>query len=140
VADREGARERNGRAEFSLGNENHRSPDGGILQFADGVLRNRRPLPVTSDVKTVPYWPNGFGSTVHATVLFTFSALAETVESPCVTVLCRRYAFVAELSAILSEERAFNDRRLPPIHHDVVWDVRLSAAAATVLALKNSDV
>jgi DNA helicase-2/ATP-dependent DNA helicase PcrA len=121
-------------AEFDLGNENHRSPNSGILEFADAVLRNRGPLPDTSDVKRVPYWPNAFPSTVHAAVLFTFSALAKMVENPCVAVLCRTNAFVAELSAILSEEHTFNDRRLPSIGHDVVWDAELSAAAAAVVA------
>ena len=32
-------------AEFDLGGENHRSPNAGILKFADAVLRNRSPLP-----------------------------------------------------------------------------------------------
>jgi DNA helicase II / ATP-dependent DNA helicase PcrA len=121
-------------AEFSLGNENHRSPNAGIIQFADAVLRNRRPLPATSDVKKVTYWPNAFASTVHAAVLFTFSALAKKVDNPCVAVLSRSNAFVAELSTVLSEEHSYKGRRLPPINHDVVWDADLSAAAATVVA------
>jgi DNA helicase-2/ATP-dependent DNA helicase PcrA len=47
-------------AEFDLGGENHRSPNAGILQFADAVLRNQSPLPVTPDVKQVSYWGNAF--------------------------------------------------------------------------------
>ena len=46
--------------EFDLAGENHRSPNAGILQFADAVLRNRAPLPVTPDVRQVNYWPNAF--------------------------------------------------------------------------------
>ncbi len=30
--------------EFDLGGENHRSPNAGILKFADAVLRNQSPL------------------------------------------------------------------------------------------------
>ncbi len=42
--------------EFDLGGDNHRSPNAGILQFADAVLRNQRPLSATPDVKQVSYW------------------------------------------------------------------------------------
>lgn len=122
-------------AEFDLGSENRRSPNAGILQFADAVLRNRGPLPETSDVIIGHYWPDAFASTAHAAVLFTFSALAKRkIDSPCVAVLCRSNAFVAELSGILSEEHRFNGRALRPVDHDVVWDAELSAAAATVVA------
>ena len=122
-------------AEFDLGDENHRSPNAGILGFADAVLRNRGPLPNTSDVQRLTYWPNAFASTVHAAVLWTFSALSKKkIAAPCVAVLCRSNAFVADLSAILAEEHSYNGRGLPPIDHDVVWDAELSAASATVVA------
>jgi DNA helicase II / ATP-dependent DNA helicase PcrA len=121
-------------AEFDLGADNHRSPNAGILRYADAVLRNRGPLPETADVKMARYWPNAFHSTVHAAVLFTFTALVRKgVVKPCVAVLCRSNAFVADLSAILSEEHVFNDRTLRAVEHDVVWDAELSAAAATVV-------
>jgi DNA helicase-2/ATP-dependent DNA helicase PcrA len=122
-------------AEFDLEGENHRSPDAGILQFADAVLRNRRPLPDTPDVRRLSYWPNAFAATVHAAVLWTFSALAnKQIARPCVAVLCRSNAFVADLSAVLAEEHIYDGRTLPPIDHDVVWDAELSAASATVVA------
>lgn len=122
-------------AEFSLGNENHRSPNAGILQFADAVLRNRGPLPKASDMTIGHYRPDAFASTAHAAVTFTFSALAKRkIGSPCVAVLCRSNSLVAELSAILSEEHTYNGRTLRPLDHDVVWDAELSAAAATVVA------
>ncbi len=61
-------RENIGVSEFDLGSENHRSPNADILKFADAVLRNARPLPVTSDIKRVSYWPNVFDETAHAAV------------------------------------------------------------------------
>lgn len=122
-------------AEFDLGGENHRSPNAGILQFADAVLRNQNPLPATADVKRIAYWPNAFGSTVHAAVIWTFSVLrAKGIADPSLAVLTRSNSLVADLSAILSEPHTHNNVALPIIEHDVVWDAELSAAAAVVVA------
>ncbi|MEW6597630.1 MAG: ATP-dependent helicase [Pseudomonadota bacterium] len=122
-------------AEFDLGGENHRSPNAGILKFADAVLRNQGPLPVTSDVKQASYWPNAFAATVHAAVIWTFSALRKKgVANPSVAVLARSNALISDLSAILSEQHTYNNQALPVVEHDVVWDAELSAAAAIVVA------
>lgn len=122
-------------AEFDLGGENHRSPNAGILNFADSVLRNKGPLPVTSDVKQVRYWNNAFAATVHAAVIWTFSALRKkNVENPSVAVLSRSNSLISDLSVILSEPHTYNSQELPIIEHDVVWDADLSAIAAVVVA------
>ncbi|WP_225769560.1 ATP-dependent helicase [Inquilinus sp. Marseille-Q2685] len=122
-------------AEFDLGGENHRSPNAGILKFADAVLRNQGPLPVTSDVKQASYWPNAFAATVHAGVIWTFSALRKKgVEHPSVAVLSRSNSLISDLSAILSEPHSYNNQALAIVEHDVVWDAELSAAAAIVVA------
>lgn len=122
-------------AEFDLGGENHRSPNAGILKFADAVLRNKKPLPATPDVRQVTYWPNAFAATVHAAVIWTFSALRNKgVENPSVAVLSRSNSLISDLSAILSEPHTYNNQALPIVEHDVVWDAELSAAAAVVVA------
>lgn len=121
--------------EFDLGGENHRSPNAGILQFADAVLHNHSPLPATPDIKQVSYWQNAFAATVHAAVIWTFSALRKKgVEHPSVAVLSRSNSLIADLSVILSETHTYNKQTLPVIEHDVVWDAELSAAAAVVVA------
>lgn len=121
--------------EFDLGGENHRSPKAGILQFADAVLHNHSPLPATPDIKQVSYWQNTFAATVHAAVIWTFSALRKKgVEHPSVAVLSRSNSLIADLSVILSETHTYNKQTLPVIEHDVVWDAELSAAAAVVVA------
>lgn len=122
-------------SEFDLGGENHRSPNAGILSFADAILRNRAPLPTSPDVKQVSYWPKAFAATVHAAVLWTFSTLRKKgVEDPCVAVLSRSNALISDLSAVLSEPHIYNNQKLPIVDHDVVWDAELSAAAAIVVA------
>lgn len=121
--------------EFDLGGENHRSPNAGILQFADAVLHNHSPLPATPDIKHVSYWQNTFAATVHAAVIWTFSTLRKKgVEHPSVAVLSRSNSLIADLSVILSETHTYNKQTLPVIEHDVVWDAELSAAAAVVVA------
>ncbi len=122
-------------AEFDLSGENHRSPNAGILRFADAVLHNRGPLPESPDVRHGSYWPNTFASTVHAGVIWTFSKLrADGVAHPCVAVLCRSNTLVADISALLSESHIYNGRELNPVDHEVVWDAELSAASAVVVA------
>jgi DNA helicase II / ATP-dependent DNA helicase PcrA len=122
-------------AEFDLGGENHRSPHADILKFANAVLRNHAPLPATSDVKQVSYWPNAFAGTVHASVIWTFSVLRHKgVADPSVAVLSRSNSLISDLSVILSEPHTYNNRTLPIVEHDVVWDAELSAAAAVVVA------
>jgi len=122
-------------AEFDLGGDNHRSPTAGILKFADSVLKNHNPLPVTNDVQTVSYKGRNFAAMVHASVVWTFSQLRKrNIPEPTVAVLCRTNVFVAELSTILREEHTFNKKRLAPIPHDVAWDADLSAAAGTIVA------
>lgn len=122
-------------AEFDLGGENHRSPNAGILRFSDSVLRNQSPLPVTPDVKQVSYWGNAFPATVHAAVIWTFSALRKKgVEKPSVAVLSRSNSLISDLSVIISEPHTYNNQPLSIVEHDVVWDAELSAAAAVVVA------
>ena len=122
-------------AEFDLGGENHRSPNAGILKFADAVLRNQAPLPDTPDVKQVSYWPNAFAATVHAAVIWTLSVLRKKgVENPSVAVLSRSNSLISDLSVVLSEPHTYNHQALPIVEHDVVWDAELSAAAAVVVA------
>jgi len=122
-------------AEFDLGGENHRSPNAGILRFANAVLRNQRPLPATADVKQVSYWANAFAATVHAAVIWTFSLLRNKgIENPSVAVLSRSNSLISDLSVILSEPHTYNNHALPIVEHDVVWDADLSAASAVVVA------
>ena len=122
-------------AQFDLGGENHRSPNAGILGFADAVLRNQRPLPHTADIKPASYWPKAFPATIHAAVIWTFSALRKRgVNRPSVAVLSRSNSLISDLSLILSEPHTYNNQPLAPLDHDVVWDAELSAAAAVVVA------
>lgn len=122
-------------ATFDLGSENHRSPNGKILAFADSVLKNKGPLPATEDVKYVNYWPKAFAATVHAAVVWTFSRLRrQGNENPCIAVLARSNPLVAQLSGFLYETNTYKGTPLSPVEHRVVWDAELASAAGTVVA------
>jgi len=118
-----------------LAGDNHRSPNGGILKFADAVLSNA-PLPTSClEVKQVGYPPGQFEPTVHAAVIWMYGQLAKAkVENPTIAVLTRSNQVVAEISSLLGKEHSYKTKKLKPVPHEVVWDAELSAAAAVVLA------
>lgn len=121
-------------AEFDLGGDNHRSPDAGILQFADAILRNRT-LPVTADVIVRTVYPRALESTTHASVVWLFAELRKKgIERPNIAVLTRANALVSDVSSWLSSTRTYNGMQLKPVSHDVLWDAELTAAAALVVA------
>ncbi|MFV0435596.1 MAG: UvrD-helicase domain-containing protein [Leucobacter sp.] len=123
-----------GPAEFDLSGENHRSPDAGILQYANAVLTNR-PLPDTKDVITRSYWANAFDGTVHAGVVWMLGSLRKAgITHPSIVVLARTNSLVGKLSTILGQEHSFNGHTVRPVEHDVLWDADLTAAAALVVA------
>lgn len=121
-------------AEFDLSGENYRSPEAGILQYANAVLANR-PLPDTKDVVVCSYRPRTFDSTVHAGVVWMLSSLRKMgIAYPSVVVLARTNMLVGKLSTILGQEHSFNGQTVRPVDHDVLWDANLTAAAALVVA------
>jgi DNA helicase-2/ATP-dependent DNA helicase PcrA len=118
-----------------LAGDNHRSPNSGILKFADAVLQNTalpRPCP---EVAQINYPPKMFPTMTHAAVVWMFGQLAkQKIENPSIAVLCRSNALVSDIAGILSEEHVYKTTTLKPVAHEVVWDAELSAAAAVVLA------
>lgn len=118
-----------------LAGDNHRSPNSGILKFADAVLSNTALPKPCPEVTQHAYPPRMFPATTHAGVVWMFSQLASKgVENPSVAVLCRSNALVSDISAALSQENVYSGRTYKPVAHEVVWDAELSAASAVVLA------
>jgi DNA helicase-2/ATP-dependent DNA helicase PcrA len=120
---------------FDFEGENHRSPNAGILPFANAVLNNTALPPRSNDVQHHAYWHKAFESTVQAVTIWLFSELrAQGIEDPTVAVLCRSNALVARLSDALNETRVYAGQTLRPVEHQVIWDAELSSASAIVLA------
>ena len=125
-------------AVFDLGGDNHRSPNAGILAYADAVLKNTA-LPETPDVQRSSYYPNNFAAAVHLEVVRMFTLLRKRgIEDPTVAVLCRSNPLVSQISLLLAEAHQVSNGAkritLPPIDHNVVWDAELTIAAASVVA------
>lgn len=118
-----------------LAGDNHRSPNSGILAFADAVMKNTALPSPCGEVTQHSYPPRGFEATVHAAVVWMFSQLAKAkIVNPTIAVLTRSNQLVSDISALLGLQHTYKNQTLKPVSHEVVWDAELSAAAAVVLA------
>lgn len=119
---------------FDLGKQNHRSPQTGVVDFADAVLRNR-PLPNMPEVDSHFYHGRRFAQTLHQVV----SDIVDMAGSPdsaseSIAILCRSNAFAMEISKILDFPPQSTMESSGRIDHKLIWDAELSAAAAGVVA------
>lgn len=121
-------------AEFDLGGDNHRSPNSGILTYANALLHNT-PLPSIPEVVVSPYRGNGIDAKVHATVVWMLSSLRrEGLEKPSVAVLARTNLMVANVSDYLTQEHVYSRQLFKPVAHDVLWDTALTISGSLVVA------
>ena len=128
-------RERLAPAVYDLGGENHRSPNGGILQFADCVFKNRAPLPKTNDVKITTHHGKDLDAVFHAATVWAFGEVRKRgVQNPSIAILCKNNKFVATLSNILQSPHTLKGHTYQPVDHGVVWDAELVEAAGAVVA------
>ncbi|GAA1467120.1 UvrD-helicase domain-containing protein [Microbacterium thalassium] len=120
--------------EFDLGGENHRSPDAGILQFADAVLHNRA-LPKTDDVQQIGVYASQLETITHVASVWLYQELRKAgIKKPSIVVLARTNAMIAEISNWLSRPHTYKGHEYAPLAHDVLWDAEVSAAAAQIIA------
>ncbi len=120
--------------EFDLGGENHRSPDAGILQFADAVLHNRE-LPKTDDVQQIGVYASQVEMITHVASVWLYQELRKAgIKKPSIVVLARTNAMIAEISNWLSRPHTYKGHEYAPLAHDVLWDAEVSAAAAQIIA------
>lgn len=120
--------------EFDLGGENHRSPDAGILQFADAVLHNRD-LPKTDDVQQLSVWANQLEPMTHLAAVWLYQELKKAgIAKPSIVIVARTNAMVAEISGWISKPHVYKKHEYAPLAHDVLWDADVSTAAAQIIA------
>ncbi|WP_433530318.1 UvrD-helicase domain-containing protein [Micromonospora sp. CA-263727] len=123
---------------FDLSKDNHRSPGGGLLDYANAVLRNT-PTPPPSSVATWTYaWPVTYKTQAHRAIVAIHSHLEKHLgRTPTVAVLASTNALVARISETISDNREDLEnakRILPAVDHELNWDPELSAAAGYVVA------
>lgn len=121
---------------FDLSADNHRSPVGGILDYANAVLKNAPPLPVSDHVRTYYYsYETELPDLVHRLVIASLSALDRMTPSPAnVAVLATNNPMVGRISDWLSQDHSSTTFAAPPTDHFVHWDEALTAAAGLVVA------
>ena len=121
---------------FDLSSDNHRSPGGGLLAYANAVLRNQaaeRPGNVF-DLRYGYQTPETIMA--HRAVVMIREALSKDLgRIPTIAVLARTNVFAGRISETLSEERVTpRGHELPAVDHVLAWDPELAAASALVIA------
>jgi DNA helicase-2/ATP-dependent DNA helicase PcrA len=124
--------------QFDLSGDNYRSPSGGLLDYANAVLRNV-PHPVPDAVKFIRYptsWGNPPAETyAHFAIIALRDHLADALgRQPTLAVLARENVFVGQISEKISIDNVLRQHLLPAVEHDLVFDPELSAAAGYVVA------
>jgi DNA helicase-2/ATP-dependent DNA helicase PcrA len=125
--------------QFDLSADNHRSPGGGLLDYANAVLRNDPSQPVPSNVKTWSYqYPVTCEECAHTAVVAVREFLEQRLgRTPTIAVLASSSALVARISERISSDQPHPTKAnvvLPAIDHELNWDPALSAAAGYVVA------
>jgi DNA helicase-2/ATP-dependent DNA helicase PcrA len=118
---------------FDLSADNFRSPQGGILRFANAVGRNT-PAEAPDTIVTVKY-RHDYLLRSHFVVHAVRQKLAADLgREPTVAVLAPTNRFISQISVALSEDATFGDRDLPVIEHVLHLDHALMSSAAYVVA------
>lgn len=122
-------------ATFDLTGDNHRSPGGGLLDYANAVLRNR-PTTCPDDVHFRPYRYQSAELVAHWAVLAVAQAASQQLgRTPTIAVLTRANALAARISEALEQEQTVLDGAvLLPVEHVLHWDPELAAASGLVVA------
>lgn len=118
---------------FDLSADNHRSPGGGLLDYANAVLRDEC-QPTPNSVATLSY-RFAVEPAVHAALRRLDDYLAQQLgHAPTLAVLAPVNSIVGSISNQLSTAGTWNGSTLPAVEHHLHWDTELVAAAGLVVA------
>lgn len=120
---------------FDLSGDNHRSPSGGLLDYANAVLR-ATPAAPSDNIANWTYRYADAELVAHEAVITLQRALAPRVSGmPTIAVLTRTNPLAARVSEALAQEQGRTGRSpLPVVEHMLVWDPTLTAMSALVVA------
>ncbi|MBZ6107962.1 ATP-dependent helicase [Streptomyces olivaceus] len=123
---------------FDLSADNHRSPEGGLLNYANAVLHNRahpRPASVTVVPYSLNWWDASCEVHAHWALLALHAKLEEELgRVPTIAVLATTNQLVAGVSETISRQNRMGPQVLEPVEHMLHWDPELAAAAGFVVA------
>ncbi|MFH9562364.1 UvrD-helicase domain-containing protein [Streptomyces globisporus] len=122
---------------FDLSKDNHRSPGGGLLDYANAVLNNA-PHPQPDNVRTWTYTPSygvPWQTRVHKGVVAVRDHLATQLgRTPTIAVLASVNSLLGQVSETLDTDTDTGELTLPAVEHALQWDPELTAAAGYVVA------
>lgn len=122
---------------FDLSADNYRSPESGLLGYANAVLRDT-PYKQPHNVYDFRYGPRSRAAKcelrVHQTILGLRAHLSKhTGREPTIAVLATANQLVGQISLAISETISTPDGDLPSIDHELQWEPELAAAAGYVV-------
>jgi DNA helicase-2/ATP-dependent DNA helicase PcrA len=120
---------------FDLAEDNHRSPGGGLLDYANAVLKNRPATP-PDDVLFRSYRYQPAELMAHWAVLAVRQTVSKQLgRNPTIAVLTRANALAARISEALEQQQTSpSGADLPAVDHVLHWDPELAAASGLVVA------
>ena len=119
---------------IDFGTENNRSPDNGILKFADNILKNNSVL-FTEEVTLCKYYPNQFNNFLKLSVLKVLKKLRDKeIQNPNVAVMSRTNSLISRISIELDKHSVVNERNIKPIHHTVLIDEDKTLLSSEIIA------
>ncbi|MFI9623159.1 UvrD-helicase domain-containing protein [[Kitasatospora] papulosa] len=123
---------------FDLSADNHRSPEGGLLSYANAVLHGRaHPRPESVNVLLYSLLWGAVPCEVRAheaLIALRGKLKAELGREPTIAVLAITNRLVASVSEKISEQDVIGRYVLEPVEHILHWDPELAASAGFVVA------
>ncbi|MFF1459705.1 UvrD-helicase domain-containing protein [Streptomyces sp. NPDC058330] len=123
---------------FDLSADNHRSPEGGLLSYANAVLHRRaHPRPESVNVLLYSLLWGAVPCEVRAheaLIALRGKLKAELGREPTIAVLAITNRLVASVSEKISEQDVIGRYVLEQVEHILHWDPELAASAGFVVA------
>ncbi|MFY0689167.1 MAG: ATP-dependent helicase [Cyclobacteriaceae bacterium] len=123
-------------ASFNFENQNFRSPNSGVLQFANSLLLNDTPIDYPNDgsLKKINYQFGQLPSYVKISLYKLIEKVSLEKEDWSIAILTKTNKMVRSVSNGLDEEQVFLRRKLPPFSHSVVIDEQAVVLAGRIIA------
>ena len=119
---------------IDFGTENNRSPNNGILKFADNVLKGN-PLPSYEEVTVCKYHSRQFNTFLKISVLKILKNLKQNqIENPSIVIMSRTNLLISRISTELDRPSVIQKHNIKPINHNVVIDENKTLLSSEIIA------
>ncbi|MCC0094661.1 UvrD-helicase domain-containing protein [Streptomyces flavotricini] len=122
---------------FDLSKDNHRSPGGGLLDYANAVLNNTlhaEPANVHTWTYTPVYGVPWQTRVHHGVIAMRDYLTTQLGHTPTIAVLASVNSLLGQVSEALATDTITGNTTLPAVDHALQWDPELTAAAGYVVA------